>query len=442
MNTNKPILPLFFLGIIFAFSFLVFKFSLSLVSLAVIGLFIAVLSFANTDIGLTVIIIAMMFSPELKIGEVAKRSVVIRIEDIFLFFVFFSWVVRMGVDKTLGLIKENPLIKPIFFFIAVNIIASLKGAFLGEVNLLKSLFFALKYVEYFVLFFMVYNYLSSRRQIKFYFAVMSLVFFATVIYGYSQIGSSFISTPFEGTPGEPGTYGAYIILVGFVILAVAWHLRKFFYKMILFGLYLLSIPPFLYSQSRASYMAVIPAALTFFIWTKEKKFFLTLIFILVFALSIIFMPSFVTKRIKETFVGQEQYAGKVIKLEPSAAERIKRWNKILTRNFPRSPLIGYGPGAFFVDGQYVTIIGESGILGLFGFVWIIMVIFRECFSNLRRFAEDKFYAGLNIGLMSAIVGLLTQALTTNTFILIRVIEPFWFLVAMVLSLPNIKEEES
>lgn len=52
----------------------------------------------------------------------------------------------------------------------------------------------------------------------------------------------------------------------------------------------------------------------------------------------------------------------------------------------------------------------------------------------KRFREstDSFYRGLSLGLFAGFIGLLFHAVGSNTFIIIRIMEPFWFLTAMVL----------
>ena len=47
---------------------------------------------------------------------------------------------------------------------------------------------------------------------------------------------------------------------------------------------------------------------------------------------------------------------------------------------------------------------------------------------IYRWAREgnKFVRGLSLGFMVGFVGLLSQALTVATFIIVRIMEPFWF----------------
>jgi len=60
---------------------------------------------------------------------------------------------------------------------------------------------------------------------------------------------------------------------------------------------------------------------------------------------------------------------------------------------------------------------------------------------LKEVQSDDFTAGLSAGFMAGYIGLLGHALSTNTFIIIKIMEPFWFIAAIVLSLPHLLEQE-
>jgi hypothetical protein len=43
--------------------------------------------------------------------------------------------------------------------------------------------------------------------------------------------------------------------------------------------------------------------------------------------------------------------------------------------------------------------------------------------------------GLSVGLIAGLVGLLVHAIGANTFIIVRIMEPFWFLAGIIVALP-------
>jgi hypothetical protein len=70
-----------------------------------------------------------------------------------------------------------------------------------------------------------------------------------------------------------------------------------------------------------------------------------------------------------------------------------------------------------------------------------VAVFRLALRRLRE-AEDPFFKGLLTGFIAGFVGLVAHSLGTNTFILVRIMEPFWFLVGMIAVLPLIPVEQA
>jgi len=97
-------------------------------------------------------------------------------------------------------------------------------------------------------------------------------------------------------------------------------------------------------------------------------------------------------------------------------------------------------GIGFIDGQYIRTLPELGIIGLLSFLWLLWIIYKNSLGIYRQM-DDNLYKGLTLGFIAGFVGLTIHALTANTFILIRVMEPFWFITGIIMMLPKLKEEE-
>src|SRR5439155_20591306 len=93
-----------------------------------------------------------------------SHRVVIRTEDIVLIVVALTWLAKTAVNKELGLARKTPLNRPILWYMAVTTIATLVGYGTGTVHGLGGFFYVLKYMEYFVVYYMVANNLSDRSQ--------------------------------------------------------------------------------------------------------------------------------------------------------------------------------------------------------------------------------------------------------------------------------------
>ncbi len=161
-------------------------------------------------------------------------------------------------------------------------------------------------------------------------------------------------------------------------------------------------------------------------------------------LSPILLPSNVKERILYTFTQPEQRGQIVIgdtRIDTSASARIKSWKEGL-EDVPEHPIIGYGvTGYAFMDAQYPRVLVETGILGFLAFVYLLYSIFRISLLMVKE-TQDKYFEGIAVGFLAGFVGLLFHAIGANTFIIVRIMEPFWFVLAMVVALPRLEAQET
>ena len=202
------------------------------------------------------------------------------------------------------------------------------------------------------------------------------------------------------------------------------------------------LPAFLLTFSRSSYIGFVAMALTLIAVTRQRKFMLS--FILVGGLVVIsLVPGIFGKvrdRIMMTYQGDYAVntvdlgvAGQV-KLEDSAAARLGSMKSVIFDKLPQHPIFGLGvTGIGLGDTQYALVLGEVGLSGLALFVWMIYTIFTTARKVYGAY-EVPWIRALSLGLMASTVGLLFQAVGVNTFIIIRIMEPFWFITALVMVL--------
>ena len=157
---------------------------------------------------------------------------------------------------------------------------------------------------------------------------------------------------------------------------------------------------------------------------------------------IVVRPEAVFSRVKYTFSVKDPSLAKVgdIYLDQSSSARIFSW-KDSFEAWKKSPILGRGiSGSGFIDGQYIRTLPELGIIGLFALLWLLFSILKHSFIIFRQM-DDELYRGLALGFMAGFIGLAIHALTANTFIIIRIMEPFWFIAGIIMMLPVLKEEE-
>ncbi|NOR21873.1 MAG: hypothetical protein GQ476_04205, partial [Candidatus Aminicenantes bacterium] len=164
VTTITALLAISIIGI--SLGIVVSKFSFEVPLALVLGIIVFILTLVNTEAGLAILIFSMLLSPEIVIGEVPGRDIVIRIDDLLLIIITFAWMAKTAINKGLALFIKTPLNKAIGIYVMVCIIATLKGILLGYVVPEKGIFYVLRYIEYFLLYILVANHIHSRKQIK------------------------------------------------------------------------------------------------------------------------------------------------------------------------------------------------------------------------------------------------------------------------------------
>lgn len=404
------------------------------------GLAICLITLVRTDFGIIVLIFSMLLSPELRIAQIPGRAVVVRVDDILLFVVFFTWFAKMAMNKELGILKKTPLSLPIISFICVNILSTLLGIIGGEVKPISSFFYILKYIEYFMLYFLITNNLYNLRQSKKFVAFLLITCFLVLIYSSAQIGRLDRTTaPFEGESGEPNTLGGYLLLLFAVSLGIFLYTKSGLWKFSPVLLSLFIIPSFLHTLSRGSYLAFVPMYLALVILTERKRFLLIIILLLFIVLAPSILPINVIERVRMTFVPGRVYTplGTRIVLDESASVRVESWRGVIDA-LKKRPILGYGvTGVGLVDTQLPLVLGETGIIGFWIFIWLMITIFINGFRVFKTAKED-WSRGLALGFLAGFIGLLVHSFSAQTFIIVRIMEPFWFLTALVVTLPEVE----
>jgi len=405
--------------------------------------------FARIEFGLYLVIFSMLLSPQLGSGGMVAegRRIVIRSEDILLLVVAFSWLAKTAVNKELGLTLKTPLNRPILAYVAATAIATLIGYMTGTVAGFGGAFYVLKYVEYFIVYYMVVNNLIDRRQA---WRLVTAAFLTAVIVsliGMTQIPSGQrVSAPFEGKEGEPNTFGGYLLLLIAVAGGIALETARLRTRAIYLGLAGLMSIPFMFTLSRTSYVGAIPAVAAIGVLTSRRRLMVAALIVGLVASPVVLtiLPESVTKRVHYTFEperGQPTIRVGAVGLDPSTSARLISVKQAF-EGFSHRPIFGYGVTGFaFMDQQFARTLVETGIVGLVTFLALIWAVLKAGVIAMRNLTipEDR---GLALGFVAGTIGLLGHALGANTFIIVRIMEPFWFFAAIVVALPGLAQAET
>jgi O-antigen ligase len=97
-------------------------------------------------------------------------------------------------------------------------------------------------------------------------------------------------------------------------------------------------------------------------------------------------------------------------------------------------------GYDFLDSQYPRVLIETGIIGLIAFLYILYSILKIAINRMRDVKTPDF-KGLTIGFFAGYIGLLFHALGANSFIIVRIMEPFWFFTGIIAVLPALESSQ-
>ncbi|MBU1125149.1 MAG: O-antigen ligase family protein [Candidatus Omnitrophica bacterium] len=414
----------------------------------IVGCIVFFLSFLNPNLILILVILSALLSPEFQVGGIAGRSVVIRLEDIFLFFIFLGWLAKLSVNKELGLVRFTPLNRAIAVYLFLCIVSTAIGLISQTVTLKQSFFYLLKYFEYFMIFFLVVNNLRTMRQAKLCVFFMIITCIIVCLYALLSLPSGGrLSAPFEGVGGEPNTFAGYLVLMMALMIGLMLYNKQMWLRVPLGILLFCSMGIFIFTFSRGGWLAFFPMVGAFIFFDRRHRNFL-----IFSCLAVAFLFPFISpqrmqeriqERIKDAFSNDQAYEmfGKELTVSGSTAARIESWGMGFALWLKR-PLVGYGiPSAGVIDNQYIRVLTETGILGFLAFLHLLRSLFRVGLRSWRESAENGFSQGVCLGFLAALVGLVTHALSVSTFIVIRIMEPFWFWTAIVVLLPTLVAQE-
>ena len=439
--------PLLITGFFFGLGLLVLWRGFSAMSLdrlifGVAALVLFGLVFVRTEFGLYVVIFSMLLSPEFSVagGLAERREAALRVEDLLLGVIGVAWLAKTAVNKEVGLVVKTSLNRPIAVYIASQLVATLVGMVAGTVKTAAGLIYVVKYVEYFVVYYMVANNVEDRPHA---WRLLGAAFVTAAIVSLNGIlqipRGGRVSAPFEGDLGEPNTFGGYLLMMMAVAAGLAFTAPTFKRRLLYTGLVGLMFLPFLYTLSRASYLAAVPVLVALFFLFPRRRVVIAAIAGVAITIAVIAPPDAVKKRITYTFKGQGGRAVATVgHLDPSTVERLDAYTAAIDA-WAASPIVGRGVTGFrFIDAQYPRLLVESGLLGFAAFSWLVGALLVAV-ARVYRDADTPMVRGLAGGFLAAITGILVHGIGANSFIIIRIMEPFWLLAALVLALPRLPD---
>lgn len=415
-----------------------------------IGILVLLVAFLFPLMGLYLIVVSMLLGPEVLLGGTAGqgtqlgRGLTLRLDDFLILLVGCAWLAKIAIVRQGGQYLSTTLNRAIAYYLAASVLATLIGVLLGRVQPFGGFFFLLKYYEYFFLYFMTVNLVTDEKQIRSLVVVSLVTMLLVSLYAIAQIPSGVrASAPFEGEEGEPNTLGGYLVFMLSIVAGLLLTPGALKRKLPYLGLLVLGFIALQATLSRASFLAaaVVVIVVLFFVRSRSPLLVTGILFV-IFSMPV-WAPQAVKDRIMFTFTqasneGEQIRIGR-LKVDTSTTDRLRSWQRAIEA-WTESPLWGKGvTGAPFMDAMFPKLLADVGLLGFCAFWYLIWSLYRLTRSGMHRI-RDPYFAGITFGFLLGLVGMLVHAIGSNTFIIVRIMEPFWLYAALIVKMTLLQGE--
>ncbi|WP_261903463.1 hypothetical protein [Vibrio fortis] len=384
----------------------------------------------------------------MKIVLIPLGSSGLRVEDLLILILLVFFVVEKCNGNSNERFSVNIALFIYLIFLSVNLISATLNSLIGNVRFLESLLFVLKSFE---LMFLVYLGAKSRSySVNIDYIFRFYIIYCFMIFGLQRLGVLESFNAFSIDRFSANTNGPYeLALIAGVLFFYFFGSKNWIYS--IFSLIIV-----LLTASRVTIVSVIFISILSLLFNKDvnikKKYFLMFLplgFITTFTIVLVFYFSdggfYFFERIQQALSietyntllylaeksiiasSMDQYhslaygdgMNEALSMsgDGSSIIRFYRWLILVKTVFsePSTAIIGLGPSfaSLAVDGHYIRVLTESGLIGLAVFIFFILTIYRRT-SNLF------------IKQMIALMCL--SALFIDIFVAIKPMIMFWFLI--------------
>ncbi len=418
-----------------------------------IGMLVLLVAFLFPLTGLYLVVISMLLGPEFEIGGQSlgggaqfARGLTLRLDDFLMLLVGCAWLAKVALVRQGVQYLQTPLNRAIAYYLGASIAATLIGVLIGRVRPFAGFFFLLKYYEYFFLYFMTVNLVTDEKQIKQLVTVSLVTCFLVSLYAIFQMANGVrASAPFEGKEGEPNTLGGYLVFMLSIVTGLLATPHAVRHKAVYVLLMVVGFVALQATLSRSSYLAAGVVVVVFMAYISRRNP-LLLTFVLFGMLAApLWAPESVKNRVLYTFTQKaqegEQFRVGGVKVDTSTTDRLRSWQEAVDF-WKKSPLWGHGvTGGPFMDAMYPKLLADVGLLGIVAFGFLMWSIYRLARSALEEI-DDPYFQGIILGFLLGFVGMLIHGIGANTFIIVRIMEPFWLYAALIAKVVHLRSKKS
>lgn len=395
---------------------------------------------------LAVLLFSCFFIPRIPLGSITSfYSLDLRGEDLP---ALVLAVLFLGMAARRTSFPEIPYVEgPFLLFLLAGEISLINGLWMRTIDKPSlSLFYLLKWVEYFFIFLVAIRLSANAKQINFFIQTFFWLGMTLALYGWWEHFFSFTKAiypnyyriferfPFHGDANHGG--GLLVLWIGFFtgIFLKTFDRRK---AAILLASIIFVFFPLIWTYSRKSYLALAGALLFGFILKGTRKKLIFLISLLI--LSVLVFPT----RLSERLIDLGEAFQSVDPFHSSWAGNWVMWKDALW-NFDHFFLWGSGLGSrhrLFYESQYILILAETGIFGLIVFAFLFLSMVREITFSFTKSLTEK-QKGIATGWLIGFVGVLIHNSSCVSLTVAKIAIPFWFLSAVVFQTLRIRKRGS
>jgi O-antigen ligase len=385
----------------------------------------------------------------------------------------FIWLSKrvMGykVDSSWGIFPKTGLNNVLGIFIIINLLSVIFSANLG---LSLRAFFG-KELKFLAIYFMIIEVINSKERLRnVLIAVIASAVLISIDAGFQYFrgvdflrGHRLVYCTFGASFYSASGFSAWLIIIipltiGILAANIIPNVKL---KILLSALVIIQLLYLLRTYSRGAWIGFIIAAIVMGYYLVKNNFSSRIKMFCFFAavclLAIyLFLPRTLIINFKEDIKARFKFSQSIndrIKSIPQVNQRsnllrIKLWRESL-RIIEDHPFVGCGlntysivardyksfeGGGVYPHNSFLQMGAETGLLGLFVFLWVLFVFFR---IGLRYLKQRKDY--LVLGLLSGILAFLVHAFFDTHLYSLQLIVLFWYMLGLTIAIIKLRSKE-
>lgn len=354
-------------------------------------------------------------------------------------------------------VSDTPLDMPVFFFLAVSVILLLVQLNKPSINIagLRAA------VQYILWFYIVTRLIRDDEDCLRLYGLMVLIASVVGLHGiyqyivgapmpagWTDAAEASVRTRVYSIFSSCNIMGDYMLLFAPMAAGVAYASKNIWVKLFAWGCTGVMCLSCLLTMSRGAWVALVVAIIVFALLVDLRL----LVLMVVAATAALFLP-FVQSRLG--YLMTDAYAQSA-----SKGGRSIRWEKAIEYLFKRNPYLGMGHGMFggaiamqnkplkgldyfYTDNYYVKVLAETGFIGLFSYIVMMLgLLWTSLKAWFRNQQKRSRMSPLCAGMLSGMTGVLVHCYFENIFEEPYMMATFWTIAAMTMYLGFLRPEKT